>query len=312
MKIVAAADGSALGNPGPAGWGWYIDDDHWASGGWPRGTNNMGELMAVLDLLRQTRGVSELEVLCDSQYVINSVTKWMPGWKRKGWKKADGKPVLNVDLLKEIDKEMAGRSVTFTWIKGHSGHSLNDAADRKANGAAQKFARGEGGNEGPGYRQAGTPEVEEKSRAAEPDGQEDLFSGSGAERALPLEAPFPSEEDRSDEQQVLRLERQLMDPAVRADRGEAASLLHADMQEIGSSGRLWGREDLLAAMEGEAPGPVPEVDVLTTRDLAPGLIQIVYRATEEDRAVLRTSLWLRAGGRWQMIWHQGTEESAGL
>ena len=53
MKIIAAADGSALGNPGPAGWGWYVDEQHWASGGWPHGTNNMGELMAVLDLLQQ-------------------------------------------------------------------------------------------------------------------------------------------------------------------------------------------------------------------------------------------------------------------
>ena len=57
MTIVAAADGSALGNPGPAGWAWYVDDDCWASGGWPHGTNNMGELMAVLDLLRQTAHV---------------------------------------------------------------------------------------------------------------------------------------------------------------------------------------------------------------------------------------------------------------
>ena len=102
--IIAAADGSALGNPGPAGWAWYVDDDCWASGGWPRGTNNMGELMAVLDLLQQTAHVDdELHVFCDSKYVIDSVTTWMPGWKRKGWKKSDGKPVLNVDLLKQID-----------------------------------------------------------------------------------------------------------------------------------------------------------------------------------------------------------------
>ena len=66
MTIIAAADGSALGNPGPAGWGWYIDSDRWACGGWKRGTNNQGELVAVLDLLRQTRGLDEpLEILCD-------------------------------------------------------------------------------------------------------------------------------------------------------------------------------------------------------------------------------------------------------
>ena len=102
---MAAADGSALGNPGPAGWAWYVDDGCWASGGWPRGTNNMGELMAVLDLLRQTAHVDDdLLVYCDSMYVINIVTQWMAGWKRKGWRKKDGKPVLNVDLVQAIDR----------------------------------------------------------------------------------------------------------------------------------------------------------------------------------------------------------------
>ena len=78
--ITAAADGSSLANPGPAGWAWYIDEDRWASGGWAHGTNNMGELMAVLDLLDATSGTrEELLVLCDSQYVINSLTAWLPG-----------------------------------------------------------------------------------------------------------------------------------------------------------------------------------------------------------------------------------------
>src|SRR5690606_36680487 len=104
VTIIAAADGSALGNPGPAGWGWYSDDDHWACGGWPNGTNNMGELMAVLDLLQQTAHLDEpLHVICDSTYVINSITKWMKGWKRKGWKKGDGKPVMNIEIMKALD-----------------------------------------------------------------------------------------------------------------------------------------------------------------------------------------------------------------
>ena len=71
--IVAAADGSSLNNPGPAGWAWYIDDDTWAAGGWPRGTNNMGELKAVLDVLRATRDADEpLTILCDSQYALTA------------------------------------------------------------------------------------------------------------------------------------------------------------------------------------------------------------------------------------------------
>src|SRR5690625_7590845 len=77
MSITAAADGSALGNPGPAGWAWYIDENTWRAGGWPHGTNNMGELKAVLDLLEATAVDADqhLLVLCDSQYVINSITK---------------------------------------------------------------------------------------------------------------------------------------------------------------------------------------------------------------------------------------------
>lgn len=152
MTIAAAADGSALGNPGPAGWSWYIDDDRWAAGGWPRGTNNMGELKAVLELFRATAGTDEdLLVLCDSQYVINSVTKWMPGWKRKGWRKADGKPVLNVELLQDLDEALAGRRYRFQWVKGHVGHELNEAADERARAAATAYQRGAAVPSGPGF-----------------------------------------------------------------------------------------------------------------------------------------------------------------
>lgn len=150
--ITAAADGSSLSNPGPAGWAWYIDDERWASGGWPHGTNNMGELMAVLDLLRQTAVSREpLHIICDSQYVINSVTKWMAGWKRRGWKKGDGKPVLNVDLMQQLDAALRGRAVTFEWVKGHAGHPLNEAADVRARDAATAYANGEEPDSGPGF-----------------------------------------------------------------------------------------------------------------------------------------------------------------
>ena len=142
MTITAAADGSALGNPGPAGWAWWVDEDRWASGGWARATNNQGELMAVLDLLRATAHVDEdLLVLCDSTYVISSVTRWLPGWKARGWRKRDGQPVLNADLMRALDgaladRRAAGRAVRFEWVKGHAGHPLNEAADRLARAAA--------------------------------------------------------------------------------------------------------------------------------------------------------------------------------
>ena len=153
QEIIAAADGSALGNPGPAGWAWYIDEDHWASGGWAHGTNNMGELKAVLDLFEATasRPEAKLRVYCDSQYVINSLTKWMPGWKKKGWKKSDGKPVLNRDLLEALDRALTGRDYEFIWVKGHAGHELNEKADSLANGAARAYREGREPAHGPGF-----------------------------------------------------------------------------------------------------------------------------------------------------------------
>ena len=150
--ITAAADGSALGNPGPAGWAWYVDDDCWAAGGWPHATNNQGELTAVLELFRATAHLDdELHVQCDSQYVINTVTKWMAGWKRKGWRKADGKAVMNVELLQEIDEAIAGRRYRFEWVKGHIGHPLNEAADTRARAVAEAYQRGREIPSGPGW-----------------------------------------------------------------------------------------------------------------------------------------------------------------
>jgi ribonuclease HI len=177
VTIIAAADGSALGNPGPAGWAWYVDDERWACGGWPHGTNNMGELTAVLDLLQQTAHLSQdLLVYCDSTYVINSVTKWMAGWKRRGWRKGDGKPVLNVEIMMALDEAMAGRAVEFAWVKGHSGHPLNEAADRLANGAAAAWKLGAPPPAGPGFAGAVTRHPEER-RAAPVYDEPDLFSG---------------------------------------------------------------------------------------------------------------------------------------
>lgn len=155
--IIAAADGSALGNPGPAGWAWYIDESNWSSGGWEHGTNNMGELKAVIELFQATAPAAErkLVVYCDSQYVINSLTQWMPGWKKRGWKKADGKPVLNRELLQQLDAATAGRDYELVWVKGHAGHTLNEAADTRANTAAQAYKAGTRPDAGPGFVGAG-------------------------------------------------------------------------------------------------------------------------------------------------------------
>ena len=193
QEIIAAADGSALGNPGPAGWAWYIDDDHWASGGWAHGTNNMGELKAVLDLFEATasRPEAKLRVYCDSQYVINSLTKWMPGWKKKGWKKSDGKPVLNRDLLEALDRALTGRDYEFIWVKGHAGHELNEKADSLANGAARAYQEGREPAHGPGFGGSAEPAAVEPVAVEAP-----IVNAPSAEPALSdvaLSEPAPSE-----------------------------------------------------------------------------------------------------------------------
>ena len=152
MTTVVAVDGSALGNPGPAGWAWYVDENCWAAGGWPNSSNNRGELTALLELLKATAPTNEeLHVLADSQYVINSVTKWMSGWIKRGWRKSDKSPVLNADLMQAIDKAITGRKVSFEWVRGHSGHPLNEAADDKARAAATAYQRHGSVESGPGW-----------------------------------------------------------------------------------------------------------------------------------------------------------------
>ena len=152
MTTVVAVDGSALGNPGPAGWAWYVDENCWAAGGWPNSSNNRGELTALLELLKATAPTNEeLHVLADSQYVINSVTKWMSGWKKRGWRKSDKSPVLNADLMQAIDEAISGRKVSFEWVRGHSGHPLNEAADDKARAAARAYQHHSSVESGPGW-----------------------------------------------------------------------------------------------------------------------------------------------------------------
>ena len=157
MTITAAADGSSLGNPGPAGWAWYVDEDTWDAGGWPQGTNNLGELTAILRLLEATAETGEeLHILADSQYAINVVSKWRLGWKKRGWTKADKKPIKNLELIQEIDRAMEGRRVTFEWVKGHAGHHMNERADDLARGCAEAYQAGRTPDPGPGFGGAGS------------------------------------------------------------------------------------------------------------------------------------------------------------
>ncbi|MGO4806253.1 RNase H family protein [Arthrobacter sp. 2MCAF15] len=339
MTITAAADGSALGNPGPAGWAWYVNDDCWRAGGWPHGTNNQGELMAVLDLFRATAHVpgEDLLILCDSQYVINAVTKWMPGWKRKGWRKADGKPVLNVDLLKDIDQALVGRKYTFEWVRGHAGHELNEAADDRARAAATAYQQGVAVRQGPGFGTAadGTPpattadstaaqapqatlqaapqQAVRPARATTPSGQQELFGAAGTFDEPDLfseleDEPAAALAGSSPEAVVESLERELLQPETRADLGRTAVLLHPDFTEIGSSGRLWTRDAMMMALEDNPGGPV-ELELLGADRLGEKTVLLTYRSHTREGSALRSSLWVLEGAQWRLRFHQGTPEA---
>lgn len=286
MTIVAAADGSALGNPGPAGWAWYVDEDHWASGGWPHGTNNMGELTAVLRLLQQTAHLDEdLYVYCDSRYAIDSITKWMPGWKRNGWVKRDKKPVLNLEIMQALDLAMQGRRVRFEWVKGHAGHPLNEAADRLANTAALAFKEGREPDAGPGFGVAAAPTRERE------DGQLDLFAATEPPPVGAVET-------------VVGLERTLLREEVRRDPAALGALLHPDWREIGTSGRLWSRAEVLAG-----PPSLGEtsLEVVEARQVTADVVLLVWRARSARGVRLRSSLWIQEDGAWRQLFAQGTQ-----
>jgi len=302
VTIVAAADGSALGNPGPAGWAWYVDDGCWASGGWPRGTNNMGELMAVLDLLRQTAHVDDdLLVYCDSTYVINVVTKWMAGWKRKGWRKGDGKPVMNVDIIQAIDVAIKGRRVQFEWVKGHAGHPLNEEADLRAVAASTAFQAHRPHDPGPGYPGAApTAPVE----AVAPD--EDLLSFTEPGPASPPVGTSRAAGGDGVLHEVVDLERALLSDAVRADPAAVGALLDPAWTEFGASGRRWSRAEMLAVI---APVGDPDLEVLSVEELAPDVVLLLWRSLTDAGSSLRSSVWVRSGGRWRQRFHQGTPEA---
>lgn len=142
-RIIAACDGAAKGNPGPAGWGWVIADaegrpERWEAGPLGRATNNIGELTALRRLLEALTPGTSVEVRMDSQYAMKAVTQWLPGWKRNGWKTSSGQPVANRELVEEIDRLLAERDVTFRYVPAHreDGDHLNAIADQAASDAA--------------------------------------------------------------------------------------------------------------------------------------------------------------------------------
>ena len=137
-------DGACSGNPGPGGWGCILrhlptGKEKELSGSEPQTTNNRMELMAVIQGLRQLNRPCGVLVVSDSQYVLNGLEKWMKGWKSKGWRLSDGKPVKNQDLWMELDEMKSRHSLTFQYVHGHAGHEENERCDQMAVEAYQKF-----------------------------------------------------------------------------------------------------------------------------------------------------------------------------
>ncbi|WP_328302955.1 ribonuclease HI [Streptomyces sp. NBC_00435] len=142
-RIIAACDGAAKGNPGPAAWAWVIADvdgrpERWEAGPLGRATNNVGELTALQRLLEAVAPGTAVQVRMDSQYAMKAVTQWLPAWKRNGWKTAAGKPVANRELVESIDELLADRDVEFRYVPAHreDGDHLNAIADQAASDAA--------------------------------------------------------------------------------------------------------------------------------------------------------------------------------
>ena len=139
-------DGACSGNPGPGGWGAILrfkGIERELKGGEAPTTNNRMELMAVIEGLNALTRPCVVTVTTDSQYVQKGITEWLRGWKARGWKTADNKPVKNEDLWRRLDEAQARHRVTWHWVKGHAGHAENERADALAREGLRQ-ARDEG------------------------------------------------------------------------------------------------------------------------------------------------------------------------
>ena len=129
-------DGACRGNPGPGGWGAllrYAGVERELCGGEPDTTNNRMELQAAIEGLKALTRPCQVDLTTDSEYVRNGITRWLEGWKKKGWKTSARKPVKNADLWLALDEENQRHEVSWHWVKGHSGHRENERADQLAN-----------------------------------------------------------------------------------------------------------------------------------------------------------------------------------
>lgn len=137
-EVIIYTDGGCSGNPGPGGWGVVVifhGEARQLSGGEKNTTNNRMELTAAINALSIVKNTPDFKnhkitVNIDSQYVKNGITVWIKGWKLKGWKTADKKPVKNQDLWIQLDELNSALNVSWNWVKGHAGIEYNEICDQ--------------------------------------------------------------------------------------------------------------------------------------------------------------------------------------
>ncbi len=135
-------DGACSGNPGPGGWGAILvcgEAEKEISGAETETTNNRMELQAAISGLNELKSQCSVDVYTDSTYVQKGITEWLKGWKARGWKTADRKPVKNADLWVKLDEVTQKHTVRWHWVRGHSGHEYNERADVLARNAIKQL-----------------------------------------------------------------------------------------------------------------------------------------------------------------------------
>ena len=144
-KVVIFTDGACSGNPGPGGWGAILKfggRSRELCGGEAETTNNRMELLAAINGLNALTEPCQVDLFTDSVYVKDGITKWIFGWKKRGWKTADGKDVKNVELWRQLEDARARHKVELHWVKGHAGHPENERADELARQGMAPFKAG--------------------------------------------------------------------------------------------------------------------------------------------------------------------------